>query len=278
MSANDGEYPVKLKKIVDYPLFLYVKGKPLNEIMSPNAELRKNIAVVGTRRATKFGKSSCERIVKELLRYNINLISGLAEGIDTIALTVAVENDGNAAAVVGSGLDIVYPYENRRLWEKISDNGVLISEYPLGTEPLKWNFPKRNRIIAGLSDGIIIVESFKSGGSLITAELGFSIDREIFAIPGFINYPSFEGCNNLIKENKAKLITCAEDVAQEFLWDINKEKSKISKLSEEERLLFGYLHEETGLEELTEKVKNKIHLNRILAVLMSLKVKGLITE
>ncbi|RRD39043.1 DNA-protecting protein DprA [Leptotrichia sp. OH3620_COT-345] len=278
ISANDREYPEKLKKIIDYPLFLYVKGKSLNEFINTDDRIRKNIAVVGTRRATKFGKSSCERIVKELLYYNVNLISGLAEGIDTIALTVAVEKEGNAVAVVGSGLDRVYPYENKILWEKISGNGILISEYPLGTEPLKWNFPKRNRIIAGLADGIIIAESFKSGGSLITAELGFSMDKEIFAIPGFINYPSFEGCNNLIKENKAKLITCAEDVAQEFLWDINKEKSKISKLNEEEKLLFCHLYEETGLEELMEKVKNKIPLNRILSILMSLKVKGLIIE
>ena len=164
------------------------------------------------------------------------------------------------------------------LWEKISDTGMIIREYPLGTAPLKWNFPRRNRIIAGLSDGIIIAESFKSGGSLITAELGFSVDREIFAIPGFINYPSFEGCNNLIKENKAKLVTCAEDIAKEFLWDINKEKSKKTKLNEEEKKVFDYLEEETGLEELMKKIGNEIPVNRILSLLMSLKVKGLITE
>lgn len=273
INANDKEYPKKLKEIVDYPLFLYIKGNA-----DLNTDERKNIAVVGTRRATKYGKSSCEKIVRELFAYNINLISGLAEGIDTIALTAFSEKNGNTVAVVGTGLDVVYPYENKMLWERISNTGMIISEYPLGTGPLKWNFPRRNRIIVGLSDGIIIAESFKSGGSLITAELGFSVDREIFAIPGFINYPSFEGCNNLIKENKAKLITCAEDIAREFLWDINKEKSKKTKLNEEEKTVFEYLEEETGLEELMKKIGNGIPVNRILSILMSLKVKGLITE
>lgn len=293
ISANDEEYPKVLKEVVDYPIFLYVKGKKLFEmnnkinksknLFSNNnfENKRRNIAVVGTRRITKFGKSSCEKIVKELLDYNITLISGLAEGIDTVALTTSIENGGNVIAVVGSGLDVVYPYGNRHLWEKISREGTLISEYPLETKPLKWNFPKRNRIIAGLSDGIIVAESFKSGGSLITAELGFSMDREIFAIPGFINYPSFEGCNNLIKENKAKLITCAEDIAKEFLWDINKIESKSAKLSFEEKLVFDEIDEEKSLEEIAKNVleKNKeLNVNKILILLMSLKLKGLITE
>ncbi len=278
INANDREYPKKLKEIIDYPLFLYVKGKALNQNINLGDNQRKNIAVVGTRRVTKFGKSSCEKIVKELLNYNVNLISGLAEGIDTIALTTYSEKNGNTVAVVGSGLDIVYPYENKMLWERISENGIIISEYPLGTEPLKWNFPRRNRIIAGLSDGIIIAESFKTGGSLITAELGFSMNREIFAIPGFINYPSFEGCNNLIKGNKAKLITCADDIAKEFLWDISKEKSKVAKLNEEEKKLFEYINEEKSLEEIMKDIQDEIPLNHILSILMSLKIKGLITE
>ena len=190
IDANSQGYPEKLKELTDYPLFLYVKGKELKKGLNDE---RRNIAVVGTRKVTKFGKSACEKIVRELLEYEVTLISGLAEGIDTVALSASVEKDGSAIAVVGSGLDIVYPYENKILWEKISENGILISEHPLGTKPLKWNFPKRNRIIAGLSDGILIAESFKSGGALITAELGFIMDKEIFAVPGFINYPSFEG-------------------------------------------------------------------------------------
>ena len=171
---------------------------------------------------------------------------------------------------------------------------------------MKWNFPKRNRIIAALSDGILIAESFKSGGALITAELGFMMDKEIFAVPGFINYPSFEGCNNLIKENKAKLITTGEDIAKEFLWDLKNRKSKTDKLTCEEKIVFLQLSEELGLEEIMKKIQNfnmsddtnndknrntlfenegklggnkiEIPLNKLLSILMSLKVKGLITE
>ncbi len=299
IDANDVEYPEKLKEVIDYPLFLYIKGeKYLNSISPKEKSLvnkeRRNIAVVGTRRFTKFGKSACEKIVKELLSYNITLVSGLAEGIDTVALSTSAEKEGNMIAVVGSGLDIVYPYENKALWEKISETGILLSEYPLGTKPLKWNFPKRNRIIAGLSDGILIAESFRSGGALITAELGFSMNREIFAVPGFINYPSFEGCNILIRENKAKLVTCGEDIAKEFLWDLKRERSKVGKLTDKERAVFYQLSEEMSLEELLEKIDNTLNntdeykiiqenkidvsVNDILSILMSLKLKGLITE
>lgn len=283
IDANNPCYPARLKEIADYPLFLYVKGgshffeKRTEGRYSKDLNTkRKNIAVVGTRRVTKFGRSACEKIVRELLPYDVTLISGLAEGIDTVALSTAVGKDGKVIAVVGSGLDVVYPYENKMLWEKISESGILISEHPLGTKPLKWNFPKRNRIIAGLSDGILIAESFKSGGALITAELGFSMDREIFAVPGFINYPSFEGCNMLIKENKAKLVTCAEDIAKEFLWDIREEKSILYRLTEEEKLALSQLDEEEGLEELVERTG--IPVSSLLSILMKLKLKGLITE
>ncbi len=284
INANAGEYPKILKELVDYPLFLYVKGKELceNSSFNKNQNERKNIAVVGTRKMTKFGKSSCEKIVRELIEYKITLISGLAEGIDTTALTTSVEKSGKTVAVVGTGLDIVYPYENKYLWEKICNIGTVISEYPLGTQPSKWTFPRRNRIIAGLSDGILIGESFKSGGSLITAELGFSMNKEIFAIPGFINYPSFEGCNNLIKENRAKLVTCAEDIAKEFLWDINSEKTKTGKLDGNEKLIFDNIIEETSIEELIKKLnidcKKNFSVNEVLSILMSLKIKGLIME
>ena len=285
INANAGEYPKVLKEVVDYPLFLYVKGKMLYEnsdFNNKNQSKRKNISVVGTRRMTKFGKSACEKIVKELLEYDITLISGLAEGIDTVALTTSIERTGKTVAVVGTGLDTVYPYENKHLWEKIYTTGTIISEYPLGTQPSKWTFPRRNRIIAGLADGILIGESFKSGGSLITAELGFSMNKEIFAIPGFINYPSFEGCNILIKENRAKLITCAEDIAKEFLWDINREKTKMKNLNKNEKLIFDNIMEETSIEELIKNLdtdsEHKFSINEVLSILMSLKIKGLITE
>ena len=285
ISANDKEYPKKLKEIKDYPVFLYLKGKKLKDYDKIKidkdkilVENKRNIAVVGTRRATKFGKTACEKIVNELVNYDVTLISGLAEGIDTVALKTALDKGIEVVSVVGTGLDIVYPYDNRGLWERIAENGTIVSEYPLGTQPTRWTFPRRNRIIAGMSDGILVAESFKKGGALITAELGFSMNREIFAIPGFINYPSFEGCNDLIKNNKAKLTTCGNDIAIEFLWDIKKEKSKLQKLTEEEQIVFEVITEEVSFEQILQNVKKKIEKNKLFSVIMSLKIRGLITE
>ena len=216
--------------------------------------------------------------MNELANYDVTVISGLADGIDTIALKTALDKEIEVVSVVGTGLDVVYPYENRDLWERIGEIGTLISEYPLGTQPTRWTFPRRNRIIAGMSDGVLVAESFKKGGALITAELAFSMNREVFAVPGFINYPSFEGCNNLIKNSKAKLATCGNDIAEEFLWDIKKEKSKLQKLTEEEKIVFETIMEEVSFEQILQNVKEKIEKNKLFSIIMSLKIRGLITE
>lgn len=156
--TND-KYPINLKNIQDPPLFLYIKG---------NIEFsEKNIGVVGTRRNTVYGKVSCETILKELLEYDVTIVSGLALGIDSIAHEYTLKKNGRCVGVVGSGLDKIFPYESKKLWEKIPENGMLISEYPLGMEPLKWNFPRRNRIIAGLSQGVLVCESYNKGGGLL---------------------------------------------------------------------------------------------------------------
>lgn len=285
VSVNDVEYPKRLKEIKDFPVFLYLKGKKIKEYDRIKIDKdkifvdnKRNIAVVGTRKFTSFGKSACEKIVKELSSYDVTIISGLAEGIDSVAQKKAIECEMEVIAVVGSGIDVVYPYENRDLWQKIGEIGTIVSEYPLGTQPTRWTFPRRNRIIAGMSDGVLVAESFKKGGALITAELGFSMNREIFAVPGFINYPSFEGCNNLIKSNKAKLVTSADDIAEEFLWDIRKEKSKLQKLTEEEQIVFETIMEEVSFEQILQSVKEKIEKNKLFSIIMSLKIRGLITE
>ena len=157
LEYTSGDYPENLKNIQDPPLFLYVAGEVRFD--------ERNIGVVGTRRNTIYGKVSCESILKELLEYNVNIISGLALGIDNIAHEFTLKKSGRCIGVVGSGLDRIFPYESRKLWERIPENGMLISEYPLGSEPLKWNFPRRNRIIAGLSQGILLCESYEKGGS-----------------------------------------------------------------------------------------------------------------
>ncbi len=277
LSKYSKEYPKSLLKMQDYPVFLYAKGQLLEEKTITNIYDR-SIAIVGTRKVTKHGKVSCEKIVKELLEYDVTIISGLAEGIDTIALEMAINKNGNVIAVVGTGLDVIYPFKNKYLWDKISSEGILFSEYDLGTEPQKWNFPMRNRIISGISSGVLIAESYKKGGSLITAELAYNQGKDLFAIPGFINFPSYEGCNDLIKENKAKLITNGLDIVNEYLWDRKLENSKKIYLDEQELLILEYLKEELSIDELSDKISNGMDRNRILSIIMILKIKGLIIE
>ena len=268
LEYTSDNYPENLKNIQDPPLFLYVAG-----------ELKfteRNIGVVGTRKNTIYGKVSCESILKELLEYDVNIVSGLALGIDNIAHEFTLKKNGRCIGVVGSGLDRIFPYESRKLWEKIPENGMLISEYPLGSEPLKWNFPRRNRIIAGLSQGILLCESYEKGGALITAEFGFQHDREIFAVPGFINYPSFMGCNKLIRDSKAKLVLSGKGIADEFLWEKKMGTEIIQGLSPEEKKVLLLLGAEKSLDELI--IETGFSAGIVLAVLANLEVKDFIFE
>ena len=183
LSLKSQNYPEELKNISQPPVFLYYKG---------DISLLKNrrIGVVGTRKATTYGRITCEKMTEDLIENGITTVSGLALGIDSICHKRTLDKSGKTIAVVGSGLDIIYPKENRILWEQIEKYGLIISEYPLGTEPIGYNFPMRNRIIVGLSKGILVIESQKKGGSLITAELALEEGREVFAVPVDIFSPS----------------------------------------------------------------------------------------
>lgn len=287
IDANDEGYPKQLKEIDNYPLFLYVKSKrKLCDVLQDGYnehQNRRNIAVVGTRKYTKYGLYSCKNIINDLFDYDITLISGLATGIDSIALDSSITKGNNTVAVIGSGVDIIYPYENKYLWEKICEQGCVVSEYPLGTKPFKWNFPQRNRIIAGLSDAVLVGESYARGGSLITVEFALDYNKEVFAIPGLINLPSFEGCNNLIKYHRARLVTCADDIAKEFMWI--KKTIKIvekEKFTENESIIINNLTEELSIEELTEKIKINegvlLDTPTILFNIMNLKLRDIVLE
>ncbi len=267
-TKNSEEYPRLLRNIEKPPLFLFVKG---------NMEIdEKTIGVVGTRKMTSYGKSATERITKELVDCGVTIVSGLALGVDVTAHTKTLQNNGKTIAIVGSGLDVIYPSENRKIWEKIEQNGLLISEYPLGTPPNAWNFPRRNRIIVGLSRGVVVMESYKKGGSLITAKLAFSENRDLFAIPGFISYPSFEGCNELIKSNTAKLITKADDILEEFGWDkFDNNNGKINiELGKEESQIYKRLITEKNLDELIMETRMKG--TELLIRLTEMEIKGYI--
>jgi DNA processing protein len=207
-SYHDDGYPARLKQIYDYPPILYVKGSLL-----PQDEWC--LAVVGTRKATVYGRQAAEEIVSDLARNKITIVSGLARGIDSIAHRSALEAGGRTIAVFGCGLDMVYPTENASLAKSIATNGALISEFPLGTEPRRENFPLRNRIMSGLSLGVLVVEAGDSSGAMITARLALEQNREVFAVPGSILSPSSRGTNNLIQEG-AKLIRDYTDILEEL--------------------------------------------------------------
>lgn len=267
---KDKEYPEELKNIAKPPIFLYYRG---------NISLLKGkrIGVVGTRRATSYGKISCEKIVRELVENEITTVSGLAEGIDGICHKKTLDFQGKTIAVIGSGLDVVYPTRNQNLWKEIGEKGLLISEYPLGTEPFSYNFPMRNRIIVGISQGVVVIESKAKGGSLITAELALEEGREVFAIPGEIFSPASEGCNSLIKNSSAKLVTSVEDILVEFGWNKVKklEKEKLN-LTDYEKKIYNTLVGEKNLDEIIEETSMKA--GEVLSVLMDLEVKKIIVS
>ncbi len=211
ISIDSEDYPKQLKEIYDPPLKLYVLG---------NKQLlkEKGIAIVGSRKATEYGKNVAQQISKQLSEAGINIISGLALGIDSYAHlgTLQKENIGKTIAVLGSGLDKIYPKENIELARRIiKSGGCIVSEYPIGTSASKLNFPQRNRIISGLSKGVLVVEAGEKSGSLITADFALEQGREVFAVPGDINKENSKGTNDLIKQG-AKIVTSYIDIMYEI--------------------------------------------------------------
>jgi DNA processing protein len=209
ITSNDKDYPRRLKEIYDFPPVLYGRGalKPEDEWC---------LAVVGTRRATVYGKQITEEITADLARSKITIVSGLARGIDTIAHRAALEAGGRTIAVFASGLDIIYPAENKKLANDIMENGALLSEYPLGTKPRAENFPRRNRILSGLSLGVLVTEGGEDSGAMITAADAIEQNREVFAVPGSILSPASRGTNQLIQKGEAKLVRQYTDILEEL--------------------------------------------------------------
>jgi DNA processing protein len=213
ITCRDSIYPHNLLNIYDFPPFLYVKGTLREDDIC--------IAVVGSRMASTYGRFSTERLCRELVMKGITVVSGLARGIDTAAHQGSLAAKGRTIAVLGCGLDIVYPPENKALFEKIPQQGAIVTEFPFGTPPLATNFPARNRIISGLALGVVVVEASYRSGSLITARVALEQGREVFAVPGSIDADGSKGTNKLIKEG-AKLIEGADDILEEILPQIRR--------------------------------------------------------
>lgn len=201
------DYPKSLFEIPDPPPFLYVRG-----------ELRSSepaIAIVGSRRATSYGLLTTGRLAEALANHGVTVVSGMARGVDTAAHKGCLQAGGRTVGVLGCGIDKVYPPENRKLFDEMAEKGCLVSEFPLGTLPLAENFPRRNRIISGLSQGVLVVEAAEKSGSLITAQYALEHGRDVYAVPGNITFATSRGTNRLIKQG-AKLVDCVEDILEEL--------------------------------------------------------------
>lgn len=207
VTIRDPDYPPLLLQIADPPPYLYVKGDP--------AGLEPAVAVVGSRRATAYGRTVTARLAEDLARRGVAVVSGMARGVDTAAHQGALAGEGKTVGVLGCGIDVVYPPENRELFDRVADRGALVSEFPLGTGPLAENFPRRNRIISGICRGVLVVEAAERSGSLITAQMALDQGRDVFAIPGNITSSGSSGTNRLIREG-AKLVAGVEDILEEL--------------------------------------------------------------
>lgn len=210
MTIQDADYPEPLAQIYDPPAVLYWKGK------APSVDDRLAIGVVGTRKCTPYGEVLAGKLGLELARNGVTLVSGMAEGIDAAGLRGALQGSGTVISVLAGGLDVVYPRENRWLYEDVTAAGTLMSEYPPGTEHAGYHFPIRNRILSGLSMGVVVVEAGEPSGALITAKLALDQNREVFAFPGAVNAAASLGCNRLIQRGEAKLVLSAQDILSEF--------------------------------------------------------------
>ena len=210
LTIQDKEYPRILRQIYDYPITLYIKGN--NDILNNT-----NIAIIGCRDCTEYGKKAAEYFSYNLAKENVTIVSGLARGIDGYSHIGALKAKGKTIAVLGNGLDIVYPKQNEIIYQKIiEENGAIVSEYPLGTKPEKNNFPERNRIISGISKGVLIIEAKERSGTIVTADFALEQGRDVYVVPGNINSPNSVGTNRLIKEG-AMLVTNYKDIL-EILW------------------------------------------------------------
>lgn len=249
---TDENYPKRLLNCYDSPTLLFYKG-----IADLNTS--KVLAIVGTRSNTDYGKQFTEKLVKDLSDQDILIISGLAHGIDAIAHKAALKNNLPTLGVVGHGLDKVYPSENTALAkDMVKEGGGILSEFFSGTKPDKHNFPLRNRVVAGLSDATVVVETNIKGGSMITAKLADAYNRDVFAVPGRTNDKASSGCNHLIKYNKAILLTDAEELLDVLGW---KEKKK-DKIKQQKELFIELSAEEKQIVHLLQE-KEMVHIDEI---------------
>lgn len=271
----DEEYPQRLKHCHDSPVMLYYKGKA-------NLNTIRIVSIVGTRNATLYGKKICQDLVAGLADHDVLIASGLAYGVDICAHKAALANGLPTIGVLAHGMDKIYPAVHRSIAEKMLANGGLLTEFLSQTQPDRENFPKRNRIVAGMADATIVVESKDEGGSLITADIANSYNRDVFAFPGRVDDEHSVGCNRLIKNNKAALIESAADVIRLMGWEKQKKKQKAAQqktlflnLSPEEETVVAILRDKPiSIDELCFTAK--LNMSKVSLLLLNLELTGVV--
>lgn len=273
---TDEAFPKRLLNCYDHPVLLFYKG-------SANLNCSKVIAIVGTRSNTEYGKQFSDRFMKELKDLGVLIISGLAFGIDAIAHRCAMKYNLPTIGVVAHGLDQMYPPEHAGLAkEMIKEGGGLLTELRSGVKPDKHHFPGRNRIVAGISDAVVVIETGMKGGSVITADLANSYNRDVFAVPGKVTDAKSSGCNELIKSNKAILLTDAQQLIQMMGWEekqkspINSQRQLFIPLSEEEKIIVNMLTEKANMHIDELKLQSGLHASVIAAAILNLEMQNII--
>lgn len=283
LNWTDPEYPQTLLQIYDPPVLLYVRGD--TQVLN-----LPSLSIVGTRRPTLYGAQMAQRLGRELAARGLVIASGLARGIDAIGHQGALEANGRAVGVLGTGIDVCYPKENKKLYEKVLERGAILSEFPLRTHPAPENFPVRNRIVAGMPLGVVVIEGAQYSGSLITARLAMEFGREVFGVPGNVTQPVSFAPNQLIKQG-AKLVTNAEDVIEELPTPIRAALVQAEKPEAEQRNLLAAASlngsekklyellsadEPAHIDDIVER--SGLNSSEVLATLFNLEMKGIIRQ
>ncbi|MFO3797040.1 MAG: DNA-processing protein DprA [Anaerolineales bacterium] len=271
LTWDDAAYPPRLREIEQPPPVLYVRGEIL-----PEDDFA--VAIVGTRRITPYGRQVTEEIASFLAAQGLTIISGLARGVDGVAHQAALRVGGRTIAVLGHGVDQIYPPEHRRLAEQIMEQGALVSDYPPGTPPEAANFPPRNRIISGLAQAVIITEAGENSGALITAEFAANQGREVFAVPGSIFAPQSRGCNRLIQQGAQVFLDAADLLQTLQLQHVDEKKTARRTLpaDEMEERLLGLLSQPTHIDELCRQMQ--LPVEKVSAALVLMELKGLVRQ
>lgn len=271
---QDKGYPERLKHCLDGPVLLFQRG---------NIDLvnRKTISIVGTRKITSYGKVFCQNLIEELSPLTPVIVSGLAYGVDICAHKAAVDNGLQTIACLAHGLNQIYPKDHKKYVKKIEDNGGFYTEFWSSDKFDKTNFLKRNRIIAGLSEATIVIESAEKGGSLVTADIANSYNREVFAVPGRATDPQSKGCNNLIKQQKAQVLTSAADIVYQLGWELKsapkpRQTQLFVELDKDEKIIYQFLKEREKELLDTIALECRLPVFKVATLLMDMEIKGVI--